>query len=458
MNIKIHLYKDENIKKLGEEIVSLPLDSYICGCVAQEVGNSNIEVCKAQAIAARTNAYYYASRDKIISDKSSSFQAFNAQRIASPSYNNAWLASQETAGMVLAYNNKPLYPASFSASNGGRVTSSKERWGSERAWLQSFDDPYDVGNKTGHGVGMSQRGAKKMASLGFDYIQILNFYFPNTTIIQVYGEERKPMATTKAQELVKWAESKIGCGYVWGATGEILTSSSLQALKNRSPDHVDTKVVSKWMGKQVFDCASFNANGLRTVGITVKNGATTQWNTTDWDIKGTIDTLPKDKVALLYRRSDGKMQHTGIYCGNDYFIDARGSNTGVIKSKLSSYQWTHWGIPKGLYDTMEVITVLYEAKIIANSGKVNLRAEPTSSSSRLGQMEIGDLVEVLEETNDDWHKISWNGRIGYVSTRYITKDGVAQDTERYYVRIECESEKDAKELVERLKGATTQKA
>ena len=455
MNITIHLYKDDNIKIMGEEIISLPLDSYICGCVAQEVGNSNIEVCKAQAIAARTNAYYYASKDKIVSDQSSSFQAFNAGRINNPSYANAELASKDTAGLVLAYNNKPLYPASFSASNGGQVISSKERWGSERAWLQSFLDPYDTGAKTGHGVGMSQRGAKKMASLGFSYKEILSFYYPNTTIIQVYGEEREPMATTKAQQVVAWAESKVGCGYVWGATGQTLTQSALNALKSKYPDNVDTKIVSKWLGKQVFDCASFNSNALKSVGITIKNGATTQWQTTAWEKQGTIDTLPSDKVALLYRRSDGKMQHTGLYCGNGYFIDARGSSTGVIKSKLSSYKWTHWGIPKGLYDNanIEVVTVLYQAKVTANSGKVNLRAGTSSSSVRLGQMSIGDLVDVLEETNPDWYKIEWNGMIGYVSTKYITTEGIIQPGRKYFVQIECESEDDAKKLAKQLSSA-----
>ena len=440
---------------MGEEIISLPLDDYVCGCVAQEVGNSHIEACKAQAIAARTNAYYYASREKIVSDQSSSFQAFNAQKINNASYSNAAKASQETAGLVLAYNGKPLYPASFSASNGGKVCSSKERWGSERAWLQSFNDPYDDGNKTGHGVGMSQRGAKKMASLGYSYKDILSFYYPNTTIISINGEERAPMATTKAQQLVAWAESKIGCGYVWGATGQVLTQSALKALKDRYPDNVDIAIVSKWLGKQVFDCASFNSNALKSVGISVKNGATTQWQTTVWEKQGTIDTLPTDKVALLYRQANGKMQHTGLYCGNGYFIDARGSNAGVVKNKLSSYKWTHWGIPKGLYDNIniEVGTVLYQAKITANSGKVNLRASTSSSSSRLGQMSIGDLVEVLEETNPDWHRIKWNGIIGYVSTKYITKEDVEQPGRKYFVSIECESEDDAKKLASQLNRA-----
>lgn len=263
------------------------------------------------------------------------------------------------------------------------------------------------------------------------------------------------MATTKAQQLVAWAESKIGCGYVWGATGQVLTQSALKALKDRYPDNVDIAIVSKWLGKQVFDCASFNSNALKSVGISVKNGATTQWQTTVWEKQGTIDTLPTDKVALLYRQANGKMQHTGLYCGNGYFIDARGSNAGVVKNKLSSYKWTHWGIPKGLYDNIniEVGTVLYQAKITANSGKVNLRASTSSSSSRLGQMSIGDLVEVLEETNPDWHRIKWNGIIGYVSTKYITKEDVEQPGRKYFVSIECESEDDAKKLASQLNRA-----
>jgi len=135
MIITINLKKSSNIDYYNKEIMTLDMEEYINGCVAQEVGNSNIEVCKAQAIAARTNAYYYAVREKTVSDQSSSFQAFNATRIDNNTYSNAKQASKETAGLVLAYNNKPLYPASFSASNGGHVTSSKERWGSERAWL-----------------------------------------------------------------------------------------------------------------------------------------------------------------------------------------------------------------------------------------------------------------------------------------------------------------------------------
>ena len=34
----------------------------------------------------------------------------------------------------------------------------------------------------GHGVGLSQRGAQQMGSEGYNYQQILNFYYPNATL------------------------------------------------------------------------------------------------------------------------------------------------------------------------------------------------------------------------------------------------------------------------------------
>ncbi|HOM27580.1 MAG TPA: SpoIID/LytB domain-containing protein [bacterium] len=43
-----------------------------------------------------------------------------------------------------------------------------------------------IGKGYGHGVGLSQYGAKKMAEIGFDYKDILKFYFPGLKIKKIY--------------------------------------------------------------------------------------------------------------------------------------------------------------------------------------------------------------------------------------------------------------------------------
>ena len=78
-------------------------------------------------------------------------------------------------------------------------------------------------------------------------------------------------------------------------------------------------------------------------------GATSAWGKTSWESKGEIANYPKNKVCVFYQESRGKMLHTGIYIGNGEFIHAKNLKEGVVKEKMPG-KWTHWGIPKGLYN------------------------------------------------------------------------------------------------------------
>lgn len=463
MDIKLSLYKDSNISFFNAHAITLDLEDYISGCIAQEIGNAHIEACKAQAIAARTNCQPYIKEERSTSDKSSSFQAFEASKMNNPNYPNPRKAAQETKSIVLTYNGKVAIPASFSANNGGKITSSQERWGGSRGWLISKEDPYDIGNKTGHGVGLSQRGAKKMAELGFDYKEILEFYFPGTKLaIMREDGSVEPMAVKSKADIVReWALSKEGCGYVWGATGYVLTQSRLNDLKEQYPDNVNEDIVKKWIGKEVYDCAQFTRAAMKQVGITLVSGASSQWKKTDWEYKGEISTLPTDRVCVLYRESPSAnpMQHTGIYLGNGYVVDARGSKSGVMYTAFASYGWTHWAIPKGLYDNYEktepeeVLPVLYQATVTANTGNtVRMRAEATTDSSVLKTIKLGQVVDVVEEVNDDWRKIVFNGQTGFMMKKFLAPmQAPVTAPSTWYVKIECGSEADARAIAAALK-------
>jgi len=154
MQIKVKLSREENLTKYGAEEVLLDMEEYCKGVVPSEIGNSLLEACKAQAVAARTFALSRSKGKGYITDKSSIDQAFRASRISS-SYPNAMQAVEETKGEVLYYNNGLCGTCVYSASNGGRIRSSQEVWGGVRGYLISKDDPYDTKTKNGHGVGMS---------------------------------------------------------------------------------------------------------------------------------------------------------------------------------------------------------------------------------------------------------------------------------------------------------------
>jgi hypothetical protein len=52
---------------------------------------------------------------------------------------------------------------------------------------------------------------------------------------------------------------------------------------------------------------------------------------------GTMDTLPEIPGILLHM-SD----HVGVYVGDGYAIEARGTAYGVVKTKVAGRGWDHW--------------------------------------------------------------------------------------------------------------------
>jgi len=195
MIINIKITRAENARFFNvkiNEIVQVELEDYIATVVASEIGNSNLEACKAQAVAARTYAVARGVlQGKVISDSSSAAQAYRAERLSSK-YDNAILGAQLTKGQVLYYKDK-IISAVYSDSNGGTTVSAEAQWGNTYPYLIAQPDPWTAATgkeKHGHGVGMSQVGAIWAGAHGIDYKEILNFYYPNTKI-QILIERNK---------------------------------------------------------------------------------------------------------------------------------------------------------------------------------------------------------------------------------------------------------------------------
>jgi len=233
-----------------------------------------------------------------------------------------------------------------------------------------------------------------------------------------------------ASKVVEYAKSKIGCGYLWGATGQICT----QALFDRKHQdvHITQKIDKKLIGKQVFDSAGLVAKAFQQVGIKMPTKTFSAWKKANWESKGKISNYPKNKVCVLYREAKGIMQHTGIYIRNGEFIHAAGSKTGVIKEKMPG-KWTHWGIPKGLYKGNESSQIQdndkpsppeyfpFKAKIIATSGgTVNLRKDTNKNSGIVIRIKHGETVTVTGEKNG-WYKVTYGAAIGYMMKEFLLK-------------------------------------
>lgn len=392
MIIRVKLSRAENLSYFGcvaGTIVNIEIEEYVAGVVASEIGNSHIEACKAQAIAARTFAMNYVGENKYITDQSSTHQAFRTSRWDANKYPNANDATAQTAGMVLTYNGDILKTCSYSSSNGGRTTSSQERWGGVRPYLIAQDDPWDAAAcaerreagqsiTKGHGVGMSQYGAAWAARNGIGYREILDFYYPGTKIATNYGEtdvaeteEEMSNTTNRAlipftnEHFVAFLREMVGRPYWYGTCIYKCSNSLLTRKAKQYPSHYKddrTATYKKHIAaKEVCaDCigaakgyAWTNAGDGVVEAIGNDKSITSKYGSNKCPDKGansmfayakdkgmpwgTIGTIP-EIIGLAVTFSG----HVGYYVGNGKVIEFKGFKYGCKETNLSAGKWTHW--------------------------------------------------------------------------------------------------------------------
>ena len=174
----------------------LDLESYLKG-VAEALNDDPSEYQKAFAIASRSYALFHlihhGKRSGEIFTINNTptdqvYKGYNFEKIAS----KLSKAVENTYGEVIVYRGK-ISRAVFSSDSGGVTKNACAVWGgefcrSEYDYLKGgVKDPDGTKHslakiRASHGVGMSCIGARRLARLGKDYRQILQYYFPGIKI------------------------------------------------------------------------------------------------------------------------------------------------------------------------------------------------------------------------------------------------------------------------------------
>ena len=202
------------------------------------------------------------------------------------------------------------------------------------------------------------------------------------------------MAIITAAQLVKSFQRYCNekWGYVWGLNGELYTQAMADKFKkakrstnkSRHWSTYWTEDCKKWIGRMAADCSGGIVSAIREVnpkyGDRSANTFKGQFTKT-----GPIKTIPEVPGLGLWR--DG---HIGVYEGNGYALEFRGTDYGCVRTKLSQRDFTHWGYladvdygeaPK---TTVEVI-----------GGSVNIRAKADVLSSPVDLAHKGDRFKLV---------------------------------------------------------------
>ena len=182
------------------------------------------------------------------------------------------------------------------------------------------------------------------------------------------------------------------------------------------------------------DCSGLFVYWCGKKGLKLSHGTNTMWRNEVAD-KRTINgdrslLMPGDIVFRCkewtaseesnrwYGTSPGNVSHVGIYTGNGTVIEAKGEQYGVVESKWDK-KWILAGRFKGTQQDAAKGGQKMKYTVTTESGKLNIRKEPSTKSTRVGSIAPGTVIDA-EDYNDQWAYTTYDGVSGYVSRQYLT--------------------------------------
>lgn len=151
----------------------------------------------------------------------------------------------------------------------------------------------------------------------------------------------------KAEDLIskfKYAIEVKG-GYIWGTSGQVWT----QKDQNNSSREMTVKYGARWIGHQVWDCSGLFRWAYRQLGTDCAHGSNSifdRYCKQTGQLKAGKRTDGGELLPgmAVFTGTVGDHGHIGLYIGDGYVIEAKGTQYGVVKSKVTESRWTWWGM------------------------------------------------------------------------------------------------------------------
>ncbi|MFH0065790.1 SpoIID/LytB domain-containing protein [Peribacillus sp. NPDC056705] len=302
----------------------------------------------------------------------------------------------------------------------------------------------------GHGVGLSQFGAKNRAEGGQSYQEILGFYYPDTTIEKEYG----PGAGSKTELVVKSEPNSV----------------NMKAETDRLNDEVGITYSLKEDAVVTLTIKNSKGKALATPvrDQTMKKGTHSAiWNTkavSNGTYEAEISAMDRsgiegsDMMAIKISKDTSAPKITDVNTSGDYSTEkanitytinenanvtvaiknSKGKVVGILSERQfnKGRQSATWDF-KNMSNGMFTVTISAKDKSenkksistkvsirkttgIVTASELYMKENKNASSETVGNLYRHQAVTILSQ-QDEWYKVKKGSQIGYVLKKHVKK-------------------------------------
>lgn len=140
-------------------------------------------------------------------------------------------------------------------------------------------------------------------------------------------------------DLANFAISCLGHPYMYGVNGQAITEALIQQKARQYPYQYTPekiKILRSKIGQVAYQCNSF-------LSLFMGVEKTANGWLASASRCGSISSIPETRgVSVHYN------DHTGIYIGDGWVVEARGTSYGVVKTRLDARPWKEWAMHYGI--------------------------------------------------------------------------------------------------------------
>lgn len=127
---------------------------------------------------------------------------------------------------------------------------------------------------------------------------------------------------------------------------------------------------------------------------------------------------------LAFKRVGTDVHHVGLVTGDGTVIHSSSTAGKVVETELDG-RWKLLGVHRyieaagGAAEPEASMEALYQAVVTTSSGPLNVRDAPYGG--KIGSLDKGMTVDVLEEPAQGWLFIRYGSMMGYASSAYLER-------------------------------------